>query len=78
MTTTPDPTTPPVPSTTTMPAIDITTVVIQAAAAIAGAEALITPFARNDAAIQAATTLLHVTVGNLNGLVMDVNDGITR
>lgn len=78
MSTTTTPTPSGAPSTTTMPAIDINTVVIQAAAAIAGAEALITPFARNDAAIQAATTLLHMTVGNLNGLMMDVNDGITR
>jgi len=73
MTTTPSNTDPPARSP--MPAIDIQTVVIQAAAAMAGAQALISPFTRTDSAIAAAATLLHTTVGELQSLASEIMEG---
>jgi len=76
MSTTTAPTPSGAPSTTSMAAIDINTTIIQTAAAIAGAQALIAPFVRTDSAIQAAATLLHVSVGELQNLAAEIVEGI--
>ena len=74
MTTTPSNTTPPAKSH--MAAVDIHAAASEAAAAVAGALALIRPFMKSDDDIEAAGMLLHSAECMLAGLKSDCMEGV--